>query len=109
MLHSEDLQGRSKRWIANRLGQKVETYAAGIGTLVIIKDGGWAIRVRLVCIGCSRTHVVYLRPGCGGPDHYAHNFKGEYVADLRDQVFNCGKHAYNRGGYYDDITEFLNG
>lgn len=97
MLHSSDLQGRSKRWIANQLGQKVETYAAGIGTLVIIGDGHWAIRVRLLCNhagcdGCKRTHTVYLRRGCGGPDHYAHNFKGEYVADLRDQVFNCGQH-----------------
>jgi len=94
MLHSNDLQGRSKRWIANRLGQKVQTYAAGIGTLVIIKNGWWAIRVRLLCnhAPCRRTHTVYLRRGCGGPDHYAYNFKGEYVADLRDQVFNCGQH-----------------
>lgn len=95
MISSEDLQGRTKRWIANRLGQKVATCAAGTGTLVIIGDGHWAIRVRLLCnhAPCRRTHVVYLRRGCGGPDHYAHNFKGEYVADLRDKVFNCGGHT----------------
>jgi len=97
MLHSSDLQGRSKRWIANRLGQKVETYAAGVGTLVNIKDG-WAIRVRLLCCvpGCKRTHTVYLRHGCGGPDHYAHNFKGEYIADLRNEAFHCGKHTHDK-------------
>ena len=93
MIDSSDLPGRSKRWIANRLRQKVKTYAAGTGVLVIIGDGGWAIRVRLLCNhGCGRTHTVYLRPGPGGPDHYANNFKGEHVADLRDQVFNCGRH-----------------
>jgi len=94
MLHSEDLLSMTLQEIHDRIGQKVETYAAGIGTLVIIGDGGWAIRMRLRCIrGCRRTHTVYLRRGCAGPDHYAHNFKGEYVADLRDQVFNCGQHS----------------
>ena len=75
------------------LGKKVLTYF-GLGKLVRLKDGGYAVKVKLICSheGCKRYYFAYLRPGPGGPDHYVYNFQGKYLADLRDQCFACPDH-----------------
>ena len=94
ILHSENLQGLPVTKLRRHLGKRVQTYAYGVGTLVMIKDGYPAIRVRMYCgrDGCKHYMVGYLRRGPGGPDHYVVDYRGNYLADLRDQEFVCDQH-----------------
>ncbi len=95
MIHIDVIVAMGPTELTKSIGDDVQTYCGGVGKLCILDDGGWAIRVYLACQGqdsCSETQVVYLRPGCAGPDHYAYNFSGKYLADLRNRGFDCGKH-----------------
>jgi predicted DNA-binding protein YlxM (UPF0122 family) len=92
---SDDLLNMSRDKIHTLIGKRIQSYF-GIGVLVILKDKDWAIQLRLVCQekGCHRWCIVYLRPGCAGPDHYACDINGKYRANLRDEVFFCKRHRH---------------
>jgi hypothetical protein len=90
-LQSDDLPW--SQGLASLCGQKVNSNF-GVGTIVQLRDGTHGIKVRLLCQheGCRKTRTFYLGPGPGGPDHYAYNIKGKYMADLRDQSWVCPAH-----------------
>jgi hypothetical protein len=96
VISSDELPWNDKKGLHALVGRKVSTYF-GPGKIVVLKDGGVAMAVKMPCYysltkGCKYKATVYLRRGCAGPDHYAYDSKGHWQADLRDQVIVCPKH-----------------
>jgi hypothetical protein len=80
------------------VGRKVR-HVWGTGTIVKMKEG-YGIKVRLPCshAGCRRTITVYAKPGCHrGAFCYVYDKDGNFLADLRDQSFDCGKCVSKKG------------
>lgn len=76
------------------LGRKVSLHFGSTGVLVRHKTRKYAVRARVVCHrGCGRGRTVYAVSGLhSGAWCYIYNLKGKYLGNMRDDVYNCGRH-----------------
>lgn len=76
------------------LGRKVELHFGSSGILVRHKTRKFAVRAQVHCNqGCGRRRTVYAVSGLhNGAWCYIYDRHGNYLANMRDDVYNCGRH-----------------
>ena len=85
MIQSELMNIPQSKWIKYS-GHVIQT-VYGPGSLVVLDDHKWAIKILLDCVpGCRRIMTGYLR----GDMAYEHD--GTFIADLQKWEYRCEKH-----------------